>query len=356
MGSLQQLHTFKPNNLKNMVGMAVSFKDRFPLLFDRPRYDLVVFVKRLADYYPELMQELTAMSGGRDRVVREVLWNYHLIAQWMSFGLPAFKLSPDMLAALTLTDPSDVEVEQVQLPFPCFTIIVPKNFWLVSAEGMFKPNMFGVSEYPQEHGCISIIGVNACQAPYDSTGRSHGTLSIHAFCDNGVALWDRVKWKPAGDKIGNWPSFGLLEEAEHYNIHDGEISIEERGIQHAIRKLVLNLALLVSERGKGIREGRITPKKRKGKRAAKQMQAVLPNVWVVGQSVKLSPQLIQLAQDADGSGRNKGLWKVAVRSMTRGHWRNQACGPARKLRKRIWIEPFWRGPKDGPKLTHLYED
>lgn len=32
----------------------------------------------------------------------------------------------------------------------------------------------------------------------------------------------------------------------------------------------------------------------------------------------------------------------------RGHWRNQACGPGRKERKRIWIEDHQRGPEDAP--------
>ena len=36
--------------------------------------------------------------------------------------------------------------------------------------------------------------------------------------------------------------------------------------------------------------------------------------------------------------------KLAVRQAVRGHFRNQAHGPGRKLRKLIWIEPHMRGP------------
>jgi len=36
-----------------------------------------------------------------------------------------------------------------------------------------------------------------------------------------------------------------------------------------------------------------------------------------------------------------------VRTLVRGHWRNQVCGKGRLDRKWIQIEPHWRGPEDG---------
>lgn len=40
-----------------------------------------------------------------------------------------------------------------------------------------------------------------------------------------------------------------------------------------------------------------------------------------------------------------------VRYPVRGHWRNQAYGPGRALRRRIWIADQWRGPEDAPIVT-----
>lgn len=40
--------------------------------------------------------------------------------------------------------------------------------------------------------------------------------------------------------------------------------------------------------------------------------------------------------------------KISVRFMVRGHWKNQAYGPARSLRKPIYISPFIKGPDDAP--------
>jgi hypothetical protein len=54
--------------------------------------------------------------------------------------------------------------------------------------------------------------------------------------------------------------------------------------------------------------------------------------------------------------KGDGIRKVTVRSLISGHWRDQACGKDRMDRKRIWIEPFWRGPEGAPitqKRHHL---
>lgn len=42
--------------------------------------------------------------------------------------------------------------------------------------------------------------------------------------------------------------------------------------------------------------------------------------------------------------------KPNVRVLVRGHWKAQAHGPGRALRKYIHVEPYWRGPEDAPVL------
>lgn len=44
----------------------------------------------------------------------------------------------------------------------------------------------------------------------------------------------------------------------------------------------------------------------------------------------------------------KGQRKITVRTLVSGHWRDQPCGKGNLDRKRIWIEPFWRGPEGAP--------
>jgi len=37
-----------------------------------------------------------------------------------------------------------------------------------------------------------------------------------------------------------------------------------------------------------------------------------------------------------------------VQCVVAGHWKMQPCGPGGSERKRIFIEPYWRGPEDAP--------
>ncbi|MGM1063106.1 hypothetical protein [Saccharothrix sp. Mg75] len=52
-------------------------------------------------------------------------------------------------------------------------------------------------------------------------------------------------------------------------------------------------------------------------------------------------------QQPSGGGERR----YSVRWLVRGHWRNQAHGPDRSLRRLVWINPQVRGPQDKPLRT-----
>jgi hypothetical protein len=54
-----------------------------------------------------------------------------------------------------------------------------------------------------------------------------------------------------------------------------------------------------------------------------------------------------------GQVRRSGK-KYVSRFMVRGHWRNQACGEGMKDHKLLFIQPYWKGPKDGAELVRDY--
>lgn len=51
--------------------------------------------------------------------------------------------------------------------------------------------------------------------------------------------------------------------------------------------------------------------------------------------------------------RRKG-GKLTVQFLVRGHWKNQAHGPHLSLRKRIWLQPFWKGGEETRILLRNY--
>lgn len=63
--------------------------------------------------------------------------------------------------------------------------------------------------------------------------------------------------------------------------------------------------------------------------------------------------VMKLRRESDHGRRDSdGSW-LTFRSVTSGHWRKQPCGPGRTEIKRIWINPYVRGPEDAPfRTTH----
>lgn len=51
-------------------------------------------------------------------------------------------------------------------------------------------------------------------------------------------------------------------------------------------------------------------------------------------------------QDPDAAEGGK-KWTLKNRHLVRGHWRQQACGPNRELRKPTFVPPYIKGPADG---------
>jgi hypothetical protein len=57
------------------------------------------------------------------------------------------------------------------------------------------------------------------------------------------------------------------------------------------------------------------------------------------------------ATRANTQASETGEREYTVRWMVRGHWRNQAYGPNRQLRRPVWINPHIKGPHDKPFKT-----
>jgi hypothetical protein len=51
----------------------------------------------------------------------------------------------------------------------------------------------------------------------------------------------------------------------------------------------------------------------------------------------------------------RGGSSPTVQSLVRGHWKYQAHGPWHSMRKLIHVEPYWRGPEDGPVVVRAHQ-
>ena len=70
----------------------------------------------------------------------------------------------------------------------------------------------------------------------------------------------------------------------------------------------------------------------------------LDSTYVVGRPLKHDVREAVRAYVEEGREHRH----LNVQTLVAGHWRSQAYGEDRLLRKRIWVEPYWRGPEDAP--------
>lgn len=112
----------------------------------------------------------------------------------------------------------------------------------------------------------------------------------------------------------------------------------ETAVGHvSVARFVANLALYIHEHGGPPAEKVVGPN------IHVEREHRTKPVFRCGRPIKLGRDL-RAALHASAAGGTS--WKLASRFLVRGHWRNQAYGPGRTERRRTWIEPHWKGPKD----------
>lgn len=330
--------------VKAHVELALNLLEKEPELMRYDTLDPSLFAAHGAKV-SVMAKRIFVEHAGKQRLLQETFSQMHAYSRWIKNGLPAFSVTESLLAALTLTDPSNVRAGDVKPPFDTFVISVPYGFWALEAEGAYIEGFENDAPTGTQH-------VDTIFA-HNYIGSRGPTLGLHVGTDGNIALNDRAYWPEDDEKIKAWLGFGLDTPDERYVLRAEELSASELAIQRAARRLYANLCLYIGEHGRGQPMHRPKQKARKGRR--KNRAKIAAAVWLIGKEVKLSRELRDAARTADLPARRSG-WKVAARFTVRGHWREQPCGPGGKERKRTWIAPYWKGPTDGIKVSHLYTE
>lgn len=281
---------------------------------------------------------------------REEVVQMHTLLGWIDNGMPVFELTHGLMAALLLTDPTDVLAEDVKMPFPTFLVRFPQPFWQVQGNsGTHRPAVYAL--------------VHQCLTPkmmINSDGQAHvfdrETRIINRIVsqDGITQVWERRTPIPEAGPIAPWLA-EIVGEAPNEGQSLRPLIEDDRHLLIAFRRLLINLCLYIAEHGRGEKISR-PPKKHKSKNKSEPSPAPTPEVWILGREVKLDRDLVDSAKawtESRAGGKRADGWKIRSRFTVRGHWRNQPCGEGRKERRLKWIAPHWKG--EGPKLAHIYQ-
>jgi hypothetical protein len=115
-------------------------------------------------------------------------------------------------------------------------------------------------------------------------------------------------------------------------------------------RLANNALFALTAQPQGIR---VTERRPSAKAARKRGRKYYPNVeYVIGTTSPVRVPDIENVSPAGIARKPAEGWTMSVKTMVRGHWRQQPVGPGRLQRRPTLVRPHWRGPEDAPISVH----
>jgi len=233
------------------------------------------------------------------------------LAMWAEAGFPRVQMGHRLAASLLATHVPDEILEEFGSPWPAFQIDVPN--------GLLHRTVDGVN-YP----------VTTVLASCDD-----GRWAYFALREGGTAGFRRgmsaaqIVRELGPDDFDDETPFPRLDDAD-------------RRLTALIGRLVINVGIELSSPEREVREtgkghGDWKTRTRRGSPVP-----IGPRIYRLLRDVKVD------VRDAVGDYVRGGRASPTVQVLVRGHWKHQAHGAASSLRKRIHVEPYWRGPEDAP--------
>jgi hypothetical protein len=291
------------------------------------------------------------------QIPHDTVADHHLATRWASYHMPVFRPSIALASMLALTDISAISMRDIRLPFPTFVIDNPLE-WFFDFHGQAcRASLISVHdilqrplEFDNTERRVIIDGTPLERlkklATIAAQETAHGWwLTLQSSEGGAMRLWNRYTPDMSADAMCRVEGAnGCSDWAEGEELNDKDHVLEE-----AAMRMVIGLALFIAEKGPGRKLGRHTTKSRRRRGVGPRDDK--PEIYILGDDIIVPREIIDSATSLVG---NRTQWRLRRRFVVRGHFRNQACGPQRQERRPTWIRPFWKGPEDGERLSHVY--
>ena len=314
----------------------------------------------------------------QDRELKELA---HWQVRWGAHGFQTFQLTHGLAAALSLTDCSGVSAEEARWPYPSFLVtlphpdgpivftdrvgtLVPARWIIVHTiqvptpetwdrfvdlyTELCDPNQLRRTDSPEKQLQASrTFAARLVEARSKISWRPETLMRV--VTENGLTIFRRDGLPAPGDKLERW-----IDGADQEFSGGGMLPINDpdRYALEASARLVANLGIYLNNK---VREDAafLRPAKPRAGRGLPGKRGI--TTWALGSEVKLPRQVRDSARAFCEQGKDASAsWKLHSRFMVRGHYRQQAFGTGRAERKRIWIEPHWKGPETAEEMKRLY--
>lgn len=331
-------------NLSNLLGRLLSIALQ---VVPQNLFEFLVDVNKFIDILPSSStagQLLEKIFRGSPEVVHptmHIIELLHWTARWYTLGSPAITLDSNLATSLIATETADEFISTIEPPWVCFIVRLPRDlvemaqlkFTHLIVNRYFRFN--DLSWWPTG---VPERWLEDPNRTVELLHRKFGYVwCIGGATEDAVPLWRSESLRVLLGK--DRPEF-LFDDAP-----DTSETPEDRVVQ-ALARLVVGICHL-AENPKALRP-KSTKKQQHRWRFSK---LPLTTEYVLAPDVPVKFDCTE-AVGAFLRGERKG--PPRFQWIVRGHWRNQVHGPGRTGRKRIWIQPYWKGPEDARRLFREY--
>lgn len=265
-----------------------------------------------------------------------------ILPEWAEIGYPVVQLGHKLAASLLVTRLPDDVVDATELPWPVFEIELPS--------GIFSTDVGGEQH---EIGCLlagRVVGpfaddAVAMQEILDSHRvepmRGYAMIASAAPC----TLWTVKRTIRDLGNInlvdldgGVLHGTGAEDRARAQAMKTDDADVRTVGL---LARLFVNVALLLTD-SSNVRP--IGKSHRSRPRGESGRGSPLPMSRVFQLTTPVRHDFRQIVSEYSRGERST----LSVQGYVVGHWKRQAFGHGRTERKRIFVEPYWRGPEDAP--------
>lgn len=249
-------------------------------------------------------------------LLREWFCMYHYI----QCGRQDYELTDGLAWWLANTDNTDVDCRFVQSPFRTIYVMIPRIFHSGNESGFF--DSFFLTVLPESDRCHVII--------YLLT-ENRGKLSF------GFEM-----------KYG----FSVKHEISRTKREAGHTDFESKFFSFVFNVLLYCTSAEPDESWHPQLQALWT--RRETEKKPKRKARLLSEIEKIGKRRILGSKIIISREDREDfkEAFRTGNKKIGKRFMVAGHWRNQPYGAKHALRKKLFIQPYWKGPDDAEELLN----
>ena len=260
----------------------------------------------------EIMPEM-GLDHSAD-VFNSMIWHI----RWAQFGMPTLKLTEKQAASFAISNVDYSSLDEWKLPWKAFLMPVPNG--ILSCDGA---PVRAVSVYQANTAATTAAGL-----PRRLDGGYIFRVDAGSCAKDSISLWIRGRTENFKQLLEG----KLDEDPDTLPVSDAEYTARRLGVT-----MLINAVSFINH---GYEPVQLEHKKQKKGRRASRLQ---PKPTSYKLDVPVSIDVTKhVRQYMCGTLEEK---MYTVRWLVRGHYRQQAYGPGRSQRKRVWIEPFWKGPE-----------